>query len=181
MWAASTVLQQVAAAVTGRCICLSRSMFTPPRFIPNMEFVDCFCVVNCNNQRVHWPWELQSIYICVFIYIYYSDYIRLLLGTFSLHFPWEFEGHLVHISRRQALKCPVLLHCFSGRDMSAFACLLSSSSSSCPLCFLRAAPPNKTFVAPGAVWNVQILLRWRGHMGGIEFDGWVCDMVNFTQ
>ena len=65
--------------------------------------------------------------------------------------------------------------------MSAFACLLSSSSSSCPLCFLRAAPPNKTFVAPGAVWNVQILLRWTGHMGGIEFDGWVCDMVNFTQ
>ena len=51
--------------------------------------------------------------------------------------------------------------------MSAFACLLSSSSS-CPLCFLRAAPPNKTFVAPGAVWNVQILLRRRGHMGALN-------------
>ena len=34
--------------------------------------------------------------------------------------------------------------------------------------FSARGPPNKTFVAPGAVWNVQILLRWRGHMGALN-------------
>ena len=68
-----------------------------PRFIPSMEFVVVFVTVNCNNQRVHWP--------------------------------WEFEGQSVHmLCLRQVLKSPVLLQCFSGYDMSAFACIFLLSS-----------------------------------------------------
>ena len=97
MWAPSTVLQQVAAAVAGRCICLSRSMFTIQGSFQTWSLLIVFVTVNCNNQRVHWP--------------------------------WEFEGQSVHmLCLRQVLKSPVLLQCFSGYDMSAFACIFLLSS-----------------------------------------------------
>ena len=60
MWAPSTVLQQVAAAVTGRCICLSRSMFTIQGSFQAWSLLIVFVTVNCNNQRVHWPWEFEG-------------------------------------------------------------------------------------------------------------------------
>ena len=97
MWAPSTVLQQVAAAVAGRCICLSRSMFTIQGSFQAWSLLIVFVTVNCNNQRVHWP--------------------------------WEFEGQSVHmLCLRQVLKSPVLLQCFSGYDISAFACVFLLSS-----------------------------------------------------
>ena len=63
-----------------------------------------------------------EFYTIVIYYDFVQSRVNLPFHTVSLHFPFEFEGQLGSMfCRRYTLNSPVLPHCFSQYDMSAFA------------------------------------------------------------